>query len=429
MRYNSIEKEFFVKNRDRLTKELLSNSIALIYGSHQMPRNGDQFFPYRQNSDFFYLTGIEQEKSVLMICNNADVKELQQVLFILKPDKDLEIWEGKKLTKGEAQKISGIKTVKYLEDLEMILHSLICTNHNIYFNTLELPKFKSEVSSRDDDNLSKIKQQYPTHSYQRLAPILQELRLVKSNEEVEIIRKSCSITKDAFLRVLKSVRPDRKEYEIEAEISYEFIRNGASGHAYAPIIAGGINACSLHYLENDCVLKGGDLLLMDFGAEYANYSADLSRTIPINGKFTPRQREAYEATLRVFKFARNLMIPGTTINKFHKKVCRKWEEEHMRLGLYSQKDIENNESENPLWFKYFMHGTSHFLGLDVHDVGTRDTEFKPGMILTCEPGLYIPEEGFGIRIENDILITEDGNIDLMEDIPIEAEDIEHLMKS
>lgn len=429
MRYNSIEKDFFVKNRDKLTKELLPNSIALVYGSHQMPRNGDQFFQYRQNSDFFYLTGIEQEKSILMICNDENLKELQQVLFILKPNIDLEIWEGHKLTKQEAQKISGVKTVKFLEDFEMILHSLMCTNENIYFNSPELPKFKTEVNSRDVDNLSKIKLQYPTHSFQRLAPILQELRLVKTKEEIEIIRKSCSITKDAFLRVLKTVSPTKKEYEIEAEISYEFIRNGASGHAYAPIIAGGINACSLHYIENDDVLKNGDLLLMDFGAEYANYSADLSRTIPINGKFSPRQKEAYEATLKVFKFARSLMIPGTTINKFHKEVCRKWEQEHIKLGLYTQKDIENNKSENPLWFKYFMHGTSHFLGLDVHDVGTRDTEFKAGMVLTCEPGLYIPEEGFGIRIENDILITKDGNIDLMEDIPIEADDIEQLMNS
>lgn len=429
MRYDSIKKDFFIKNRDRLTKDLLPNSVALVFGAHQMPRNGDQFFPYRQSSDFFYLTGIEQEKSILLICNGRNQKELQQVLFILRPHDELEIWEGHKLTMAEAQDFSGVKTIKYLEDFEMILHSLLCTNQNIYFNSPELPKFKTEVNSRDVDYLSKIKLQYPTHSFQRLAPILQKQRIIKAKEEIEIIKKSCAITRDAFIRVLENIKPGKMEYEIEGEISYEFIRRGASGHGYSPIIAGGKNACSLHYIENDMELKDGDLVLMDFGSEYANYSADLSRTIPINGKYTPRQKEAYEATLRVFKFARSLMVPGTTINKFHKEVCKKWEEEHIKLGLYSKKDFDNNKSENPLWYKYFMHGTSHFLGLDVHDVGTRDTEFLPGMVLTCEPGLYIPEEGIGIRIENDILITKEGNIDLMEDIPIEIIDIENIMNN
>lgn len=428
MRYQAIQKDFFIKNRDKLSEKLLPSSVALIYGAHQMHRNGDQFFPYRQSSDFFYLTGIEQEKSILLICNDPNVKELQQVLFILRPNKDLEIWEGHKLSKEEAQHISGVKTVKYLEDFDMVLHSLLCNNQNIYFNSLELPKFKMEVNTRDFDNLNIVKKQYPTHLFQRLAPLLQELRLIKTKEEIELIKKACSITRDAFVKVLKNVSPGKKEYEVEAEISYEFIRNGSSGHAYAPIIAGGKNACILHYIENDQVLNDDELLLMDFGAEYANYSADLSRTIPVNGKFTERQKAAYQATLRVFKFARNLMVPGTTINKYHKEVCKKWEEEHIKLGLYTEEDVKNNKTENQLWFEYFMHGTGHFMGLDVHDVGTRDTVLKPGMVLTCEPGLYIAEEGLGIRIENDILITEDGNIDLMEDIPIELDEIESIMK-
>jgi Xaa-Pro aminopeptidase len=303
----------------------------------------------------------------------------------------------------------------------------MCTCDSVYFNLPELQKFKAEVPLRDENFINTIKEQYPIHNYERLAPQIQELRLIKSVEEVDIIKKACDITNNAFRRVLKTIKPDLYEYEVEAEISYEFLRQGASDHAYAPIIAGGNNACFLHYIENDKKLKDGDMVLMDFGAEYANYSADLSRTIPVNGKFTSRQKEMYEATLRVFKFARSLMIPGTTINKYHKEVCNKWQEEHIKLGLYSEEDVKNHKGDNPLWFKYFMHGTGHFMGLDVHDVGTRDTVLKPGMVITCEPGLYVEEEGIGIRIENDILITKDGNIDLMENIPIEIEEIEALM--
>lgn len=429
MRYSKIPRELFVHNRDKLTNKLASSSIALIFGAHQMPRNGDQFFPYRQNSDFFYLTGIEQEKSILLICKDEKVKDLQQVLFILKADKTLETWEGHKLTPDEAREISGIKQIKYIDEFENVLHALLTQVTTLYFNLPEIPKFKPEVQSRDFDFYRKIKGQYPLHVCERLAPLLSELRIKKSKEEIDIIRKACAITRDTFIRILKSIKPGMMEYEIEAIICYEFIRQGAGGHAYPAIVASGKNACALHYTENNKQCQSGDLLLMDFGAEYANYAADLSRTIPVNGKFTKRQRDLYEATLRVLKFARSLMIPGTSINKFHKEVCKKWEEEHIQLGLYTAKDVQNHKGENPLWFNYFMHGTSHFLGLDVHDTGTRDTIFEPGMVLTCEPGIYIPDEGIGIRIENNILITEHGNIDLMEDIPFEVDEIESLMGS
>jgi Xaa-Pro aminopeptidase len=392
-----------------------------------MPRNGDQFFQYRQDSDFFYLTGIEQEKSILLLSNDEKLMDFQQVLFIIRPDKNLETWEGHKLTIDEAREISGIKHIKYISEFETQLHLLLQQIKNIYFNIQELPKFKPEVQSRDFDFCHKIKNQYPIHNYERLAPLIQEMRLKKTKEEIEIIRKACSITRDTFLRILKSVKPGMMEYEIEAIISYEFIRQGAGGHAYQAIVASGKNACTLHYIENNKQCTGGELLLMDFGAEYANYAADLSRTIPISGKFSPRQRDLYEANLRILKFARSLMIPGTTINALHKEVCKKWEEEHIKLGLYSANDAENYKGENPIWYNYYMHGTSHFLGLDVHDVGTRDTVLEPGMVLTCEPGIYIPGEGIGIRIENNILITEKGNIDLMEDIPFEVEEIESLM--
>jgi Xaa-Pro aminopeptidase len=427
MRYSKIPRELFIHNRDKLTLKLLPSSVAMVFGSHQMPRNGDQFFPYRQNSDFFYLTGIEQEKSILLICKDEKEKDFQQILFIIKSDKTLETWEGHKLTIEEARELSGIKLIKYIDEFDTVLHSLLTKVKIVYFNLPELPKFKPDVQPRDFDFYQKISNHYPLHTYERLAPLLLELRIKKSKEEIDIIRKACSITRDTFIRILKSIKPGMMEYEIEALMGYEFVRQGAGGHAYPAIVASGISACALHYVENNKECLGGNLLLLDFGAEYANYAADLSRTIPVNGKFTERQRDLYNATYGILKFARSLMVPGTTINAFHKEVCKKWEEEHIKLGLYTAADLENHKGENPLWFNYFMHGVSHFLGLDVHDVGTRDTVLEPGMVLTCEPGIYIPEEGIGIRIENNILITENGNIDLMEDIPVEAEEIEKLM--
>lgn len=427
MKYKTISREFYIKNREKLTNRIKENSVVLLFAAHQMPRNGDQYFNYRQNSDFFYLTGIEQEKSILLLCNIEKTKELQEVLFVIKPEKNLEIWEGRKLTKKEATEYSGIENIKFIDDFEPVLHLILCEAENIYFNIPEVQKFKPEINTRDVDMLHKIRKDYPGHKVQRLAPILRELRLIKSDAEIGLIQEACRITKDALLRVLKNTKSGMFEFEIEAEIIYEFIKNGASGHAYPPIVAGGANACVLHYIENDKICNSGDLLLLDFGAEYGNYAADLSRTIPINGHFTERQKQFYESTLRVFKYARSLMVPGTTINKLHKKVCKLWEEEHIQLGLYSKRDVDMNSGENGLWYNYFMHGTGHFLGLDVHDVGTRDIVLEPGMILTCEPGLYIAEENTGIRIENNILITSEGNRDLMADIPIEIEEIESLM--
>jgi len=392
-----------------------------------MPRNGDQYFPYRQNSDFFYLTGIEQEKSILIVAPEAPMNELKEVLFIIKNNPLLETWEGHKLSMEEASTVSGIKTIKHLEEFNDILHLLISSNEFIYLNVPEIPKFNPQVKIYDIVLADELKVKYPLHKFERLAPIMQVLRLKKSMVEVELIKKAISITDNAFLRILRELKSGMKEYEVEALIGYEFTKEGSSGHAYEPIVASGKNACILHYTDNNCVCKSNELLLLDFGAEYANYAADLSRTIPVNGKFTERQRKLYDATLRIFKYAKNLMKPGTTINIFHKEVCKKWEEEHLRLGLYTQNEVKNHKGENPLWFNYYMHGTSHFLGLDVHDVGTRDTLLEPGMVLTCEPGIYIQNENIGIRIENNILITKEGNIDLMKNIPVEADEIEMLM--
>lgn len=400
--------------------------MVIIQSNDQMPRNGDQFYPFRQNSSFIYFTGIEQEKSVLVIDKNAE-GEYREVLFLLKPNKDLEIWEGHKLTKDEATEISGVSDVKWLEELDSYVQLKAVERNTFYLNMPENPKFHTEVKGPEIRMHESLKTKFPLHTYKRLAPIVHSIRVIKEHEELEIIKKACKITKEAFLRVLDKTQPGSMEFEIEAEITYEFLKQGSSGHAYAPIVASGKNACVLHYIENNEECKSGDLLLMDFGAEYGNYAADCSRTIPVNGKFTSRQRELYDACLSTFKFARSLMIPGTSINEMHKKVGEFWENKHIELGLYTKADVKKNP-ETPLWKRYYMHGTSHFLGLDVHDVGSKDQPFEPGMVLTCEPGIYIPDENIGIRLENDILITEEGNIDLMDDIPIEPDDIEHLMK-
>jgi Xaa-Pro aminopeptidase len=427
MRYPAIDPIFFCKNRSNLKAKLKPGSIAFVFSNYQMPRNGDQYFPFRQNSDFFYLTGIEQEKSVLVLAPDASSDELKEILFILKADPVLEIWEGHKLTHAEALMISGIQTVKNEDEFESTIHMLMITCENVYFNLPELPKFLPEVQSRDEVIASQIKDKYRLHRYERLAPILQQLRLKKSTTEIDLIKKAVSITNDAFQCILSELRPGMKEFEVEAIITHTFTSSGANGHAYSPIVAGGINACALHYINNDNLCSNGELLLLDFGAEYANYAADLSRTIPVNGKFTKRQRELYEAVFRIFTIARSLIKPGTTINKIHNEVCKQWEEEHIRLGLYTSEKVKNHKGENPLWFNYYMHGTSHFMGLDVHDTGMKDTVLEPGMVLTCEPGIYISDEATGIRLENNILITEDGNIDLMEEIPMHPDDIERLM--
>lgn len=427
MKRTTIDTNVFPKNREKTMQRLENSSIAIIQSNDQMPRNGDQFFPFRQNSSFFYLTGIEQEKSILLLDKDANGKA-KQFLFILKPDKTMETWEGHKLTMEEAKGRSGIEHVKWLEEFDVSVQQIAYERENFYLFIPENPKFKTPVQPPGHRLYGQLTNKYPLHNFKRLAPHIHALRVIKEHEELEILKKACKITKEAFLRVLDKTQSGVMEFEIEAEITYEFLKQASSGHAYAPIVASGANACVLHYIENNRECKSGDLLLLDFGAEYGNYAADCSRTIPINGKFTDRQRELYNACLRVFKYARELMAPGTTINEMHKKVGEYWEKEHIKLGLYTAEDVKNNEGDTPLWKKYYMHGTSHFLGLDVHDVGSKDQPFEPGMVLTCEPGIYIPDENIGIRLENDILITEDGNTDLMHDVPIEPDDIEHLMK-
>lgn len=428
MKYQPIKPTLFQKNRKKLAGKLKKESVAIIHSNDEMPRNGDQFFAYRQNSDFFYLTGIEQEKSILVLCPDHVNEKLKEVLFLLKPNKKLEIWEGHKLTHEEAQKIAGIETVKWIDDFSFSVGEMLQTKGTIYMNIPENTKFQPEVKSRDFRKFLEFGEKFPLHQFDRLAPFLAELRMVKESEELELMQKACDITNKAFHRVLKSVKPGIMEYEVEAEMTYEFLKNGASGHAYAPIVASGKNACALHYVDNDAECKDGDLLLMDFGAEYANYAADCTRTIPVNGKFSPRQKECYQSVLNVLKKAQKLLVPGTTINKINKKVNLMMEEEMIKLGLFTQEDVKNQNPSSPLYFTYFMHGTSHFIGLDVHDVGGKDFPLQKGMVLTCEPGLYIAEENLGIRLENDIVVDEKP-VNLMEDIPIEIDEIEALMKN
>jgi len=426
MRYSMINSDLFVKNRQKLMQNIKKKSLVLVHSNDEMPRSGDQNFAFRQNADLFYLTGIVQEEtSLVLIPDNANEKE-REILFILKPDLEHEIWNGHKLTKEEAKQISGIETVKWNDEFELIFQDYAFRNKRIYLNLNESPKFRSETADRNRRKLDEIQLKFPLHQYQRLSPIIRDLRLIKEPEEIELIQKACDITSGAFKRVLKFIKPEVKEYEIEAEITHEFIRKGAEGHSYLPIIASGKDSCVLHYVYNDKTCKDGDLVLMDFGAEYAGYAADTTRTVPVSGKFTQRQKEVYSAVLRVFRKAVDLMRPGTTINEINKQVNALIDSELVNLGLRSE-EISAQEGKDAIRTKYFMHGTSHFMGLDVHDVGQKDTVLAPGMVLSCEPGIYIAEENIGIRIENDILITDNEPIDLLASEPIEIDDIERLM--
>ncbi|MCK9618139.1 MAG: aminopeptidase P N-terminal domain-containing protein [Lentimicrobiaceae bacterium] len=427
MKYEPINPELFIINRDNFRKQLKPKSVAIFNSNDEFPRNGDQNFPFRQNSDLFYLSSIDQEKTILLIAPDCPNPKWREALFLVETNEHIAVWYGHKYTMEEAQKASGIKNIYWLESFESALAEVMATCENVYLNTNENIRFSSEVPYRDLRFAKELKCKYPVHNYERSAPILSQLRVVKSALEVALIQRACDITEQGFRRVLSFVKPGVMEYEVEAEITREFIRNRATCHSYNPIIASGKNACVLHYVENDKECKDGDLLLLDIGAEYANYAGDLSRTIPVNGKFTPRQKEVYNAIRRVMKKAISMLVVGNTIDKYHAEVCKLMEKELINLGMFTEEDVKNQDPSKPLYFKYYMHGTSHFMGMDVHDVGSKQETLQPGMVFSCEPGLYIMEEGIGIRIEDDILITESGPVDLMASIPIEADDIEALM--
>jgi len=384
---------------------------------------------FRQNADLLYLSGIDQEETILLLfpdCPNPNYKE---ALFLKKTNEHIAVWEGHKYTKEEAEQASGIKNIYWNEEFEKVFPMLMNWAEHCYLNLNEHDRYVHAVPYRDLRFAKEVQGKYPLHKTERSAPILSKLRSIKLEVEIELIKKACEITEKAFRRVLKFVKPGVMEYEIEAEITHDFLRNRATGHAYSPIIASGKNACVLHYISNNQKCKDGDLLLMDFGAEYANYASDLTRTIPVNGKFSKRQKDVYTAVLKVMKGASKMLVPGNTIEKYHQEVGKLMEEELIKLKLLKASDVKKQDKKNPLYKKYFMHGTSHHLGLDVHDFGTRFFEpIQAGMVFTCEPGIYIPKEKIGIRIENDLLVTNKRPIDLMATIPIEVEEIEALMK-
>jgi len=429
MKYPTIDQSLFILNRKNFNKHLKNNSLAIFNASDEFPRSGDQNFVFKQNPDLFYLSGIDQEQTILLLYPDCPNPLYREVLFLRQTNDHIKVWEGYKYTKEQAKAASGIQAVYWLEDFDNILHSIVNYADHIYLNTNENDRYSPEVPYRDLRFIEKIKSKYPLHHFERSAPIMRGLRAVKSEVEVELTKKACTITRDAFIRVLKFTKPGVKEYEIEAEIIHEFIRQGGTGHAYTPIIASGHNANILHYNDNNQTCKDGDVILFDFGAEYANYNADMSRSIPVNGRFTKRQKEVYNAVHHVMKESIKLIGEGVLWNSYHEQVGEVMTEQLINLGLITTEEVKNQNPAWPAYKKYFMHGTSHHLGIDVHDFAGRYTPFATGNILTVEPGIYIPEEGLGIRLENNILITANGNVDLMADIPLEAEEIEDIMNN
>ena len=427
MKYQAIDCELFVKNRQRFSKALKSNSLAIFNSNDIMPTNADGTMPFRQNNDLFHLSGVDQEESILLIFPDAKAEKHREILFLKETNAHIAVWEGAKLDKKQAYQTSGIKTVYWLDEFEAILKALVHEAKHVYLNTNEHLRAKIEVETRDARFGKWIRETYPNQNYELSAPIMHKIRAVKDDVEIALIQKACDLTESAFRKILKTIKPGVMEYEIEADVIHEFIRNRSRGFAYTPIIASGKNACVLHYIENNCECKDGDVILMDFGAEYANYASDMTRCVPVSGKFTPRQKDVYNAVLRVMKAAKKLLVPGTLLNEYHVEVGKLMEKELIDLGLITHEDIANQNPELPAYKKYFMHGTSHYLGLDVHDVGSWTEPIEAGMVFTCEPGIYIPEENLGIRLENDILVTENGPIDLMANIPLEADEIEALM--
>ncbi len=426
MKYKSIDSSLFVRNRQKVVNKLKSDSLLILVSNDEMPRSGDQYFPFKQNPNMLYLTGIDQEETILILCPNHPNESYREILFLKQTNEHIAVWNGHKYTKEEGKAISGILNVKWIEDFDAILKELMVYSRNTYLNIPENPRFSTEVVCNESRFANKLMKQFPLHKYRRFAPIIDVIRVVKDAEEIEQLKKACEITSKAFFKAVAQVKPGVMEYEVEAELIGEMIRNGASGHSFTPIVASGKGTCVLHYIENDKPMKDGDMLLMDFGAEYAHYAGDLSRTIPVNGKFSNRQKEVYQACLNVYKQAKKMFVPGNTINKLHAEVCKIMEQELVKLGLFSYADVANQDPNNPLFKKYFMHGTSHFIGLDVHDVGTKDMVFLNGMVLSCEPGIYIPEEEIGIRIETDMVVSQ-YPVDLLENVPVEVEDLEALM--
>lgn len=427
MKYDPINNELFTLNRENLARRMKPRSVAIVHANDIMPTNADGTMRFKQNSNLFYLTGVDQEETIVLIAPDFPDEKMREILFLRETSEEIAVWEGHKLTKEEGTSTSGIKNIKWVNEFEKIFYTILAECDHIYLDSNEHIRNASEVETRNARFVKECKEKYPLYTYERLFPILQDLRCIKSQFEIDLLQQACKITEKGFRRILNFVKPGVMEYEVEAEYLHEFVRNRSKGFAYEPIIAGGGNSCVLHYLDNNQALKDGDVLLMDVGAEYANYNSDMTRTIPVSGKFSSRQREVYDAVLRVKNAATALLQPGNRIPEYHAEVGKLMEKELVDLGLISMDDIKNEDPEWPAYKKYFMHGTSHHLGLDVHDTASIYKVFEEGMVFTVEPGIYIPEENIGVRIEDDIVITKGGHLNLMGDIPIEADEIEEIM--
>jgi Xaa-Pro aminopeptidase len=428
MKYDRIDATLYIKNRKKFTDKMEPECLAVFNSNDIYPISADSTMPFQQHRDILYLSGVDQEESILVLFPNASNPAHKEILFLKETSELIAIWEGEKLTKQAAYETSGIKTVYWLQQFPTIFKQLMAEATGIYLNTNEHLRASTEVETREDRFIKKVKGDYPVHQIHKSAPIMHKIRSVKEAIELELMQKACKITESGFRRLLGFIKPGVWEYEIEAELAHEFIRNRSKGFAYTPIVASGKNACVLHYIENNQQCKDGDVILLDVGAEYANYSSDLTRCVPVNGRFTTRQKAVYNAVLHVKKEAEKLLVPGTIMSEYHKLVGHLMEEQLVNLGLITTQDIMNQKPEWPAYKKYFMHGTSHFLGLDTHDVGLWHEPIQAGMVFTCEPGIYIPEEGLGIRLEDDLVVQDSGApFNLMKDIPLEVEEIEELM--
>ena len=428
MKYLPLNPEIFIKNRERFIKEMKPGSIAIFVSNDEVPVNGDALYPFKQNSDLFWLSGIVQEDSIVILFPGNPDPKFREVLVLIRPNELKEKWDGKRLRIQEAQKISGIKSIVWLDSLDGLLQPWIHLADTIYLDTNENDRKASLLRTRDYRYADELKVRYPLHKFERAAKIMKELRGIKTALEIEVLQRAIDITDGTFRRLLKFIKPGVMEYEIEAEIWHSFLSQRATGPAYGSIIASGDRARTLHYVSNDQECKDGELILMDFGAEYGGYNADLTRTVPVNGKFTRRQKTVYNACLHLHDFAKSLLKPGITIMDYTERVGEEATQLFLKIGLLKKSDVKNEDPEDRAYRKYLYHGISHHLGIDVHDLGTRTEPIKAGMVFTVEPGIYIEQEQMGVRIENNVWITRSGNKDLMKNIPITVEEIESLMK-
>lgn len=429
MKYLPLDPAIFTDNRRRFVKQMEKNAIAIFNSNDELPLNGDALYKFKQNTDLYWLTGIEQEDSMLILFPDNPDKKFREVLVLVRPNELKEKWDGHRLRRDEATAISGIETIVWLDAIEAPLQTWIHLADTIYLNTNENDRKANLVPVRDYRFAQQMRERYPLHHYKRAAKLMKDLRAIKSAKEVEVLKTAIDITDKTFRRLLGFIRPGVFEYEIEAEIYHEFLRNRSTGPAYGSIIASGDRARTLHYVSNNQECKDGELILMDFGAEYGGYCADLTRTVPVNGKFSKRQKEVYDGCLQLHKYAASILKPGISIVDYTEKVGDEATKVFLKIGLISKADVKNEDKENRAYRKYLYHGISHHLGIDVHDLGTRTAPIQPGMVFTIEPGIYIEEEKMGVRIENNFWITKNGNIDLMKNIPITTEEIELLMKT